>query len=164
MYSMNLHESMPRQLIIHLLWKWIYFRCDFLLTSRSSLPLLPTRSSVSLWNLPLIWHDITSSISTISTQIRVSRESNDDVQQWSCHETVKMRITAYIATSESSACLMQCPHLGEMPFSRLQRKECSTVVLKLFYVEDPQIDTHQLTDPQLKRYEGDAHKRRLLQL
>ena len=31
------------------------------------------------------------------------------------------------------------------------------VVLKLFHVEDPQIDTYQPADPQLKRYDGDAH-------
>ena len=33
------------------------------------------------------------------------------------------------------------------------------VVLKLFHVEDPQIDTYQPADPQLKSYDGDAHKR-----
>ena len=34
-----------------------------------------------------------------------------------------------------------------------------SVVLKLFHVEDPQIDTYQPTDPQLKRYARDPHIR-----
>ena len=33
------------------------------------------------------------------------------------------------------------------------------VVLKLFHLEDPQIDTHQPTDPQLKKYARDPHIR-----
>ena len=33
------------------------------------------------------------------------------------------------------------------------------VVLKLFHVEDPQIDTFQSADPQLKRYARDPHIR-----
>ena len=33
------------------------------------------------------------------------------------------------------------------------------MVLKLFHVEDPQIDTYQPTDPQLKRYARDPHIR-----
>ena len=35
----------------------------------------------------------------------------------------------------------------------------TAVVLKLFHVEDPQIDTYQPVDPQLERYDGDAHIR-----
>ena len=34
----------------------------------------------------------------------------------------------------------------------------NAVVLKLFHVRDPQIDTYYLTDPHLKRYARDRHK------
>ena len=42
----------------------------------------------------------------------------------------------------------------------VQHRILSTaVVLKLFHVEDPHIDTYQLADPQLKTYDWDAHIR-----